>query len=152
MTNRTDPYPAWWVHRWPRGTERTRSAKPRGHRTRREVADEGCPADSAAVGCPADSGDGRNTRFHEGSSRWEQRPHSPLHDDRLRGRRGLGRGTNGDAGKPAILETPRRHSRSPDDSRRTRSAPFECAAWVRKIGHQKNWVVAACRLMSSRYN
>ena len=40
--------------------------------------------------------------------------------------------------KPAILEAPRRRSRPPDDSGRTRSTLFECAAWVRKIGHQKS--------------
>ena len=70
----------------------------------------------------------RNTRLHEGSCRWERRPHSRLHDDWFRGRRGHARGANGDAGKPAILEAPRRHSRPPDDSGRTRSTLFECAA------------------------
>ena len=60
------------------------------------------------------------TRLHEGSCRWERRPHSRLHDDRLRGRRGHGRGANGDAGRPAIFEAPRRHSRAPDDGGGTR--------------------------------
>jgi hypothetical protein len=49
--------------------------------------------------------------------------------------RGFGRCANGDNGKPAILEAPRRRSRPPDNSGRTRSTLFECAAWVRTIGH-----------------
>jgi hypothetical protein len=118
----------------PRGTERTRSATPRRYRARREAADERCAADR---------GDGRNTRLHEGSCRWERRPHSRLHDDWLRGRRGHGRGANGGAGKPAILEAPRRRSRPLDDSGRTRSTLFECAAWIRTIGHAEKCVVDA---------
>jgi hypothetical protein len=50
---------------------------------------------------------------------------------------------NGDAGKHAILEAPRRRSRPPDDSGRTRSTVFECAAWVRTIGPAEKCVVDA---------
>jgi thioredoxin reductase (NADPH) len=54
--------------------------------------------------------------------------------DRLRGRRGLDRGANGYAGKPAILEAPRRGSCPPNNCGRTRSTLFERAACVRTIG------------------
>src|SRR5262249_8876171 len=66
------------------------------------------------------------------------RSHSRLHHDWFRSWRGPGRGANGDVGKPAILEAPRRRSRPPDDSGRTRSTLFECAAWVRTIGAPKS--------------
>src|SRR5262249_52853119 len=86
----------------------------------------------------ADRGDAPNTRLHEGSCRWERRSHSRLHNDWFRGWRGHAHGANGDASKPSILEAPRRRSRPPDDSGRTWSTLFECAAWVRTIGAPKS--------------
>ena len=94
----------------------------RRQRARREAADE-C--------CAADDGDGRNTRLHEGSCRRERRSHSRLHDDWRRGRRGHGRRANGDAGKPALSEPPRRRPRAPDDGGGSRLAVLERAASVR---------------------
>ena len=51
------------------------------------------------------------------------------------GRRGHGRGANGDAGKPAIPEAPRRRSCAPDDGGGTRVAFLECAVSLRTRGH-----------------
>jgi hypothetical protein len=51
------------------------------------------------------------------------------------GRRGHGRGANGDAGKPAIPEAPRRRPCAPDDGGGTRVAFLECAVSLRIRGH-----------------
>jgi pyruvate/2-oxoglutarate dehydrogenase complex dihydrolipoamide dehydrogenase (E3) component len=51
-----------------------------------------------------DRGDGRNRRIHEGRCRPERRPHPRLHDDRLGGRRGHGRSSDGHVGGASISE------------------------------------------------
>jgi pyruvate/2-oxoglutarate dehydrogenase complex dihydrolipoamide dehydrogenase (E3) component len=60
-----------------------------------------------------------------------------------RGRRGFGCRANGDAGQPAILQAPRRRSRPPDNSGRTRPALFECTGKIRTIGRAEKCLV--CR-------
>ena len=79
----------------PRRTERERGAAPRRRGARRDAADERRAADAD---------DRRDTRLHEGAGRRERRSHSRLHHDRRRGRRGHGRGADGDAGGVALSQ------------------------------------------------
>ena len=48
---------------------------------------------------------------------------------------------NGDAGRPAIFEAPRRRSRAPDDGGGTRLALLECTASVHTTGRAEKCVV-----------
>jgi pyruvate/2-oxoglutarate dehydrogenase complex dihydrolipoamide dehydrogenase (E3) component len=57
---------------------------------------------------------GRDDRLHESARRRQRRLHPRLHDDRLRGRRGHGRGADRDAGGAALSQAPRRRHRTSD--------------------------------------
>src|ERR1700731_3952291 len=101
------------------GIERRRGATSRYRSAHRKTADE-CRA--------SDTHDRRETRLYEGACRRARRPHSWLHDDWRRSWRGRGRGTDGDAGGPAIYAPARCHSRPSDHGGRTGISFLECAA------------------------
>ena len=97
------------------GLSESEARRPRDRRACRAAADERRAAHR---------GDRRKAGLHEGPRR-SRRPHPGLHDDRLRGRRGHGRGADRDAGEAALSTPARRRHRASDGRRRTRPAAFE---------------------------